>query len=248
MVFSIKGEERAKKILLGAYKNNRIPNAYIFSGQNILEMSCTAWEYAKLIIDKSNDPASICKSNIEKDVHPDFITINPDGKFIKIDQIKMLKDLIKYGPSSGDYLVVRIIGADAMNAESANSFLKILEEPADKVLFILITSKEDAILKTIISRCQKIIFTNMPEVEDAEIDLPKDTSIPSALKYSKELSELPDLEKRLYKLAQLYCRDKTLNDRSRKAYSVLNCVKAIKRNANIKLALDVMCIGGINNG
>lgn len=248
MVFSIKGEERAKKILLGAYKNSRIPNAYIFSGQNILEMSCTAKEYAKLLIDKSQDPASICKNNIEKEVHPDFITINPDGKFIKIDQIKMLKDLIKYGPSSGNYLVVRIISAEAMNAESANSFLKTLEEPADKVIFILITAKEDAILKTIISRCQKIIFTNMPEVCDVEIGLPKDNNISNILKYSKELSESDDLEKKLYKLAHYYCNNKDANDRSRKASAVLDAVKAIKRNANVKLALDVMCIGGICNG
>lgn len=240
MVLTIKGEDRAKRILLGAYKNMRIPNAYIFSGQNIEEMCQTAKEYTKLLICgcNSNNECIICK-NIDKEVHPDFISITADGKFIKIDQIRSLKDLIKYGPNSGNYLVVRIIGADAMNIEAANSFLKTLEEPNDKILFILITAKEDALPKTIISRCQKINFANPDsDVLNEKIGLLKKSDIRSALNFSKNLSECDSVEKNLYQLAKHYSK----NHMPSYSLAVLDCVKALKKHANLKLALDVMSL------
>lgn len=240
MTFTIKGEDKAKRILLGAYRNMRIPNAYIFSGQNLGEMSQTAKDFARLLICgcNSNNECITCK-NIDKEVHPDFISITADGKFIKIDQIRSLKELIKYGPNSGNYLVVRIIGADAMNIEAANSFLKTLEEPNDKILFILITAKEDALPKTIISRCQKINFAN-PDLDglNEEIELLEKNDVRSALNYSKNLSECDLVEKKLYKLAAHY-RNIHLPAHS---LAVLDCAKAIKKHANLKLALDVMAL------
>ncbi len=61
-----------------------------------------------------------------------------------------------YKPNEGRRTVVVITGIDTMRKESANAFLKLLEEPSETVLFILTASKSDQLLPTIISRCQQI--------------------------------------------------------------------------------------------
>lgn len=61
-----------------------------------------------------------------------------------------------YKPNEGDRTVIVITGIDTMKKESANAFLKLLEEPSDNILFILTASKTDQLLPTITSRCQQI--------------------------------------------------------------------------------------------
>jgi DNA polymerase-3 subunit delta' len=77
--------------------------------------------------------------------------------------IRELKHYVQYGPRELPYLMVLIQHAEKMSTEAANSFLKILEEPPADVFFILETAQQDAIVKTIHSRCQKIIFDQLPE-------------------------------------------------------------------------------------
>ncbi|MEK7375548.1 MAG: DNA polymerase III subunit delta', partial [Candidatus Margulisiibacteriota bacterium] len=159
---NIKGEERAKKILSGSFNNERIPNAFLFSGQNLAEMKQISLDFALLL----NCSAS-CGScgnclRIKKNKHPDVIDLVPLEKrqTIGIDQVKELQDFIKYGPSSGKHLVVLIGECEKLTLEAANCLLKTLEEPPKDVLFVLTTSREDYLPRTVISRCQKIIFTN----------------------------------------------------------------------------------------
>lgn len=61
-----------------------------------------------------------------------------------------------YKPNEGDRTVIVITGIDTMKKESANAFLKLLEEPSENILFILTASKTDQLLPTITSRCQQI--------------------------------------------------------------------------------------------
>ena len=64
--------------------------------------------------------------------------------------------------------IILIDGVENLNISSANALLKILEEPPNKTLFILITSKINLITPTIQSRCQKIFFPNFNEMEMEE--------------------------------------------------------------------------------
>ncbi len=68
-----------------------------------------------------------------------------------------------YKPNEGRKTVIIITGIDTMRKESANAFLKLLEEPSDSVLFILTASKTDQLLPTIISRCQHIRLSPLGE-------------------------------------------------------------------------------------
>jgi DNA polymerase-3 subunit delta' len=77
----------------------------------------------------------------------------------RIEQVR--QDLIRpmtLSKGEGAYKVAIVIDAERMNTESANTFLKMLEEPPPQTVFLLLTSRPDTLLPTIVSRCQKVRF------------------------------------------------------------------------------------------
>ena len=87
------------------------------------------------------------------------ISNNPDIFFVSeytVENIRQIKKFLSQRPYSHDTKVVIIPQADLLNLESQNTLLKNLEEPGDNNYFILTTSKPNALLPTIISRCQTI--------------------------------------------------------------------------------------------
>ncbi|WCM41410.1 DNA polymerase III subunit delta' [Flavobacterium sp. CBA20B-1] len=68
-------------------------------------------------------------------------------------------------PFEGGYKVMIVWMAEKMNTETANKLLKILEEPTEKTIFLLIAEDEKALLQTIVSRCQVLHFTALNEQE-----------------------------------------------------------------------------------
>ena len=237
----IGGEDRAKKILSGSYNNKRVPNAFLFSGQNLAEMKQISLDFAQLL--NCPDLCGDCSDclRIKKNTHPDVIDLVPLEKrqTIGIDQIKELQDFIKYGPSCGKHLVVLIGEAEKLTLEAANCLLKTLEEPPKEVLFILTTVREDYLPRTVVSRCQKIIFTNsLPEEAEVRVSLPA-RQLASLLAFSKELAADKDtLVQKLYTLAAESFALKKYTD----SRIVLETVKDIKRKANKKIALDYMAL------
>ena len=84
---------------------------------------------------------------------------------IPVEWIKEVNHAVLRGPVIGGSNIVIIDGIDIMNKESANAMLKTLEEPPPGALFILITSRSNAILPTIASRCQTVRFGSVPPAE-----------------------------------------------------------------------------------
>lgn len=134
--------------------------------------------------DQNNDPLSFSKqllcqkdpdklSLIEAGTHPDFLIIEPEGKSssIKIDQIRELCEWSTAKPSIATQKIAIIKDAHAMNIQSANAFLKTLEEPNQFCLFILISDQAHRIIPTIRSRCfivrhrTKDLFYGIKELE-----------------------------------------------------------------------------------
>ena len=98
-------------------------------------------------------------AQVEAKCHPDIARLEPEGKSRTI-HVKSMRERI-VGPMSatafsGGWKVGVIVGADRMETEAANSFLKTLEEPPAKTLFLLLTDQPDAVLPTIVSRSQRI--------------------------------------------------------------------------------------------
>lgn len=100
----------------------------------------------------------------------------------------------------GGYKVMIIWMAENMNSECANKLLKLVEEPSDKTVLLLLAEKEQQILGTIRSRCQKLAFPLLPETEIAE-SLIKTKKIPELTAYQIARKAQGDYNKALQELA-----------------------------------------------
>ena len=108
-----------------------------------------------------------CDSCIKFDSgnHPDFEIIEPDGKSIKIDQIRSLQLDMANKPIISKNKIFIINEADTMTEESQNCLLKTLEEPPKYGIIFLIVSNESKILPTIKSRCVTLKFNKIEKEE-----------------------------------------------------------------------------------
>jgi len=136
-----------------------------------------------------------------------------------------------------------------MTEEASNSFLKTLEEPLDHILFILTTTRESYILRTIVSRCQKIQFSGekfeadeaVGKLTEKFLNIEK-TDISDLLILSDELSADPGLEEKLNNVLYDY-RERTSVESAKKFLAmreILNAVRALEKRGNKRLALDNM--------
>lgn len=107
------------------------------------------------------------KQVAEKAKNPYFHIDIPKAKVIRIKSIREVKkESSMTGAEQGKKIFI-IFEADAMNDEAANSLLKVLEEPLEDVLFLLVSSRKDALKPTIISRCQLVQCSMLTDDEIA---------------------------------------------------------------------------------
>lgn len=166
MAFShILGQAKAIAVLQNALRHHRIPQAYLFAGDDGIGKKFAAIMLAKALNcrEQEDDACDHCVSchKIDRGNHPDVRIIEPDGQFIKIDQIRELQRDAGYKPFEGKRKVYIIDHAEAMRPEAANALLKTLEEPSADSLIILVTANVYALLPTVISRCQFVRFVSL---------------------------------------------------------------------------------------
>jgi DNA polymerase-3 subunit delta' len=107
-------------------------------------------------------------TRIVRGVHPDVLLIAPgDSGSIKIETVRDAIDRSAYRPFEGRRRVVIIDEADALVPQAQNALLKTLEEPPSASFFILVTSKPDALLATVRSRCPQLRFRRLEPGEVA---------------------------------------------------------------------------------
>ena len=98
-------------------------------------------------------------AQLEAGSHPDVVTLEPEGKSRTISVDAMRERIVEPMSTtafSGGWKVGVIHCVDRLNVQSANAFLKSLEEPTPKTLYLMLTDQPDAILPTIVSRTQRI--------------------------------------------------------------------------------------------
>lgn len=151
---NIIGNEKIKKYLIKQVENGTILHSYLFSGIDGIGKKEFAKEFAKLLLCKNSNECELFKNNN----HPDYKIINEDSEVIKIEQIRDLINKIIEKPINSQKKVYIINDCHKMTVEAQNCLLKTLEEPPEFAILILITSNENLLLNTIISRCMKINF------------------------------------------------------------------------------------------
>jgi len=156
------GQEHITATLKNAIKNNRIAHAYIFTGPRGVGKTTTARILAKALNcenPKDFEPCNqcaMCKS-INDSQTMDIIEI--DGASNRgIDEIRTLRESVKYAPTRGKYKIYIIDEVHMLTKESFNAFLKTLEEPPAHTIFVFATTDIHKVPLTIISRCQRFDF------------------------------------------------------------------------------------------
>ena len=165
------GHEPQKEFLRNSVRKNRISHAYLFSGPEGVGKKLVATGFAKLINCAEGGAENLdceCTScaKTEKGLNPDVLVFGyPGEKTIKVDHVRQdIERLIHLAPYENPYKVFIIDGAQRMNFNAQNAFLKTLEEPPPNSIIILITTLADLLMPTIRSRCQSVVFQPL-EVE-----------------------------------------------------------------------------------
>jgi DNA polymerase-3 subunit delta' len=165
MSFSrIIGYDRNISLLRRALATGKLSHAYLFHGIDSSGMMQTAVALIEAIFCNGTDGCGECPScrKVAGLRHPDLHHLQPDGAYIKIDQIRELQKELSYRPFEAPKKACVIEDADKMNISAANAFLKTLEEPSGDAILILMTTHVDAVLPTILSRCQQLRFPSLP--------------------------------------------------------------------------------------
>jgi len=147
--------------------SGRVAHAYLFSGPEGVGKKMVATAFIEALFCGKAEGCGECIScrKIMSGNHPDIHTLEPDGQFIKVDQVRALQKDLSYRPYEAPRKACIINGADRFNQSSGNSLLKTLEEPPGNAIMILLAANIDAVLPTIRSRCQLISFSGVPADE-----------------------------------------------------------------------------------
>ena len=161
----IVGQQHVTQTLANAIKSNRVAHAYIFSGVRGVGKTTTARILAKAlncVKGPTAEPDNTCDSCREISAGTSLDVLEIDAASNRgIDQIRELREMVRYAPASSRYKVVILDEAHQLTDEASNALLKTLEEPPERVVFILATTRSEDLVETIKSRAQLFNFRSL---------------------------------------------------------------------------------------
>jgi DNA polymerase-3 subunit delta' len=175
--WSVIGNERALAALEPAIESNEPAHAYLFTGPGGVGKALAAREFAAALnCEASPKPCGECRNCRDTlddgRMHPDVEWVaagsvcdeaehgdHSASRDIRICQVRRLERILSKTPYRGAWRVAVVDGADRLNQDASNAFLKTLEEPPPATVLILITDREEQLLDTVLSRCRRVAFT-----------------------------------------------------------------------------------------
>jgi DNA polymerase III subunit gamma/tau len=156
------GQEHVTGTLANAIKNDRVAHAYIFSGARGVGKTTAARILAKAlncVNGPTPEPCGVCDSCKEIAAGSSLDVIEIDAASNRgIDQIRELREMVRYAPAASRSKVVILDEAHMLTGEASNALLKTLEEPPDRVIFVMATTEPENLEDTIRSRSQHFHF------------------------------------------------------------------------------------------
>ncbi len=225
----VAGQSVIVRTLKNAIANDKLAHAYLFAGPRGTGKTSMARLLAKALNceEGKGHQCGHCSNclSISDGSHPDVIEIDAASNN-GVDQVRDLIEKVTYAPLKGEYKVYIIDEVHMMTDAAFNALLKTIEEPPERVIFILCTTEPYKVLPTILSRCQRFDFGKIPE-DDME----------------KKLIEILQKENATYEPKALRLVMKLADGGMRDALSILDQVLAFS-SSSLNEA-DVLAIYGL---
>jgi DNA polymerase-3 subunit delta' len=186
-----RGPEQQERLLLDAYRSGRMHHGWLFAGPQGVGKAVLAYRLARFLLTHPDPSAQDVQSATDLSVsadhpvagqvarlsHPDLAvirrTLAKDGKALRTDTaVEDVRDglaVFRKTSGGGGWRIAIVDTADDLNRFSANALLKMLEEPPEKSLFILIAHRPGSLLPTIRSRCRTLNFQPLDEESVSDI-------------------------------------------------------------------------------
>lgn len=241
LLWEVCGHGKIVDYLKSSIINNNLSHAYIFAGQDHLGKAVVAEKFIRTLYCRGQGeykPCGECSAcqQINSRVHPDVFWVRrlideKTGKLKRdliINQARELKARLSQSTLLSSWKVAIIEEAELLNINSANSLLKLLEEPSSKTIIILLVSDLGLIPKTVVSRCQTLNFLPVPEEEIKQFLLSRQISEDRAEKIARLSLGKPgtavELAEDVEKLA-------TIIDDAKKFFSIISSNQAERLQA-----------------
>ncbi len=187
------GHEEAERTLLAAWTSGRMAHAWLIGGVAGIGKATLAFRFARFVLAKGGQgagqgldmfgappapPASLYLSpedpvfrRVRAGGHADLLTIerrydDKRGKMkteIAVDDVREVSAFLRHTSGEDGWRVVIIDGVEQMNSSGHNALLKILEEPPEQALLLLVTESPGGLLPTIRSRCRRLMLAPLSE-------------------------------------------------------------------------------------
>lgn len=169
---NIIGNHQIKELFLRSVQTEKIPHAFILSGEDGMGKMMLARAFVKLLLCEQRngqEPCGVCHScrQFDSGNHPDVLYLSHEKPgLIGVDDVRVgLNRDIVIKPYSSKYKVYIIDEAEKMTVQAQNALLKTLEEPPEYAVILLLTTNGANFLQTILSRCVVLNLKQAPEDE-----------------------------------------------------------------------------------
>lgn len=176
-MWQVIGQTRVVSLIQNSLESGTLAHAYLFVGPDHVGKMTLAVNLAQALNCEAAEPPCLeCSScmKIAAGSHADVQVIGlarnddmAEAKLIGIDQIKEIQHSANLPPFEGKHKAFIIDNAELLSIEAANCLLKTLEEPVDKVTFILLTESDRLLPATVVSRCQRLELTPLSIAEES---------------------------------------------------------------------------------
>ena len=164
------GHAWAVDLLRGHLVNGKLRHAYLFTGPQGVGRRTLALRLAQALnCEQPPAPGEFCGECracrlIARMEHPDLSIVQSEaaGKTLKVEQIRELQRTLSLAPYEARYKIALLLRFEEANPSAANALLKTLEEPPPQVVMLMTASDGEALLPTILSRCEVIRLRPLP--------------------------------------------------------------------------------------